>query len=84
MTSLLTRVNDSAPFWDALTTVLSLIAQFMLTRKLFENWFVWITADVIYVGLYIYKDLYLTSILYAIFLAMCVAGAIQWRRRCST
>ena len=80
MTSLLTRVNDSAPFWDALTTVLSLIAQFMLTRKLFENWFVWITADVIYVGLYIYKDLYLTSILYAIFLAMCVAGAIQWRR----
>src|SRR4029077_4121571 len=69
MTSFLLRVNDSAPFWDALTTVLSLIAQFMLTRKLFENWFVWITADLIYIGLYIYKDLYLTSLLYAIFMA---------------
>jgi nicotinamide mononucleotide transporter len=80
MTSFLLRVNDSAPFWDALTTVLSLIAQFMLTRKLFENWFVWITADVIYIGLYVYKDLYLTSLLYAIFMAMCIAGAIQWRR----
>lgn len=80
MTMFLVRVNDSAPFLDALTTVLSLIAQFMLTRKLFENWFVWISADVIYIGLYIYKDLYLTSVLYAIFLAMCIAGAIQWRR----
>jgi nicotinamide mononucleotide transporter len=84
MTSFLTRVNDSAPFLDALTTVLSLIAQFMLTRKLYENWFVWITADVIYIGLYIYKDLYLTSLLYAIFMAMCVAGAIQWRRSLRT
>jgi nicotinamide mononucleotide transporter len=80
MTLFLVRVDDSAPFLDALTTVLSLIAQFMLTRKLFENWFVWISADVIYIGLYIYKDLYLTSILYAIFLAMCIVGAVQWRR----
>jgi nicotinamide mononucleotide transporter len=80
MTLFLVRIDDSAPFLDALTTVLSLIAQFMLTRKLFENWFVWISADVIYIGLYIYKDLYLTSILYAIFLTMCIVGAIQWRR----
>jgi nicotinamide mononucleotide transporter len=80
MTQLLIRINDSAPFLDALTTVMSLIAQFMLTRKLFENWFVWIAADVIYIGLYIYKDLYLTSILYAVFMAMCIAGAVQWRQ----
>ena len=80
MTQLLVRISDSAPFLDALTTVMSLIAQFMLTRKLFENWFVWISADVIYIGLYIYKDLYLTSILYVVFMAMCIAGAIQWRQ----
>ena len=80
MTSFLMRINVSAPFLDALTTVLSLIAQFMLTRKLFENWFVWITADIIYIGLYTYKGLYLTSILYAIFLAMCIVGVIRWRR----
>lgn len=80
MTVYLRSVNDAAPFLDALTTVLSLIAQYMLTRKHLENWFVWMTADVIYVGLYAYRQLYLTAVLYAIFFAMCVAGYRQWRR----
>jgi nicotinamide mononucleotide transporter len=75
----LARVNDAAPFWDALTTVLSLVAQYMLSRKLIENWFVWMAADVIYVALYVYKHLDLTAGLYAIFFAMCVAGFLHWR-----
>lgn len=80
MTRFLYSVNDSAPFLDALTTVLSLIAEFMLARKFLENWYVWITADVIYIGLYTYRSLYLTAVLYAIFLAMCIAGWVRWRR----
>jgi nicotinamide mononucleotide transporter len=80
MTLFLESVNDSAPFLDALTTVMSLIAQYMLTRKLIENWYVWIAADVIYIGLYAAKNLYLTSALYAIFLCMCIAGWREWRR----
>ena len=80
MTRVLHSIHDSAPFLDALTTVLSLIAEYMLARKLFENWMVWITADVIYIGLYTYKGLYLTTVLYVIFAAMCVGGLIQWRR----
>jgi nicotinamide mononucleotide transporter len=75
----LARVNDTAPFWDALTTVLSLVAQYMLSRKLIENWLVWMTADAVYVALYVYKHLYLTAGLYAIFFAMCVAGFLHWR-----
>jgi len=74
----LQSVKDSAPFLDALTTVLSLIAQYMLTRKYIENWWVWISADVIYIGLYAYKHLYLTSVLYGIFLSMCIVGLLQW------
>lgn len=80
LTLFLQSVNDSAPFLDALTTVLSLVAQYMLTRKLLENWYVWISVDVVYIGLYIYKELYLTSFLYLIFLTMCIAGFIQWRK----
>jgi nicotinamide mononucleotide transporter len=78
MTFFLKSVNDSAPFLDALTTVLSLIAQYLLTRKAIENWYLWMTADVIYVGLYLYKHLVLTSVLYALFFAMCVGGLRLW------
>src|SRR5437870_5482058 len=47
------RWTDSAlPFWDASTTVVSLVAQSMLTKKLFENWWLWIAVDVAYVGMY--------------------------------
>jgi nicotinamide mononucleotide transporter len=80
----LQSIADSAPFWDALTTALSLVAQYMLTRKLLENWLVWIAADVMYVGLYSYKHLLLTAVLYGVFLTMCVAGLRQWRRSMET
>jgi nicotinamide mononucleotide transporter len=76
----LISINDAAPFLDALTTVLSLVAQYLLTKKLFENWYVWISADIIYIGLYSYKGLYLTSILYFIFMLMCIQGLKDWRR----
>jgi len=80
MTVFLRNVNDAAPFWDALTTGMSLSAQFMLTRKNYENWYVWLAADVIYVGLYISKHLYLTAILYVVFCVMCLFGMRDWRR----
>ena len=71
MTFVLHRFTDSqVPLWDGVTTALSLTAQYMLSRKLLENWWVWMTADVIYILLYCYKSLYLTGILYAVFFAM--------------
>jgi nicotinamide mononucleotide transporter len=79
LTVFLRSIGDAAPFLDALTTVLSLIAQYMLTRKLIENWYVWITADIIYIGLYSSRGLYLTAALYALFLALCVMGLRGWR-----
>jgi nicotinamide mononucleotide transporter len=79
-TAFLRTVRDSAPFLDSLTTSISLAAQYMLTRKLIENWHLWIGVDVIYVGLYASRALPLTAVLYAIFLTMCIVGLLEWRR----
>ncbi len=81
LASLLRRYTDSTvPICDGLTTALSLTAQYMLSRKLLENWWVWMTADVTYIALYCYKSLYLTAALYLLFFAMCIAGYAGWRR----
>jgi nicotinamide mononucleotide transporter len=80
----LASVNDSAPFLDALTTVSSLIAQYMLTKKYLENWYVWLATDIIYIGLYASRHLLLTSVLYVLFFSMCLVGVRDWRRQAKT
>jgi len=77
---ILLAANGAAPFWDALTTVLSLAAQYLLCRKRFENWWFWIAADLVYIPLYLSRALPLTALLYAVFLGMCLAGVREWRR----
>jgi nicotinamide mononucleotide transporter len=79
-TVFLASIADSAPFLDAFTTVLSLIALFLTARKIFESWHLWIFVNLVYIGLYVYKGLVLTAVLYAIFAGLSVAGLINWRR----
>lgn len=75
------RYTDTdVPRMDGLLTAGSLAGQFLLSRKKIENWLVWIAVDVLYVGLYLYKHLSLTAMLYALFVAMAVAGWRSWRR----
>ena len=80
LTWLLSRVHDVAPFLDALTTALSLAAQWLLNFKKVQNWYFWIAADCIYIPLYVTKHLWLTSIVYVVFLALCFRGLVAWRR----
>jgi nicotinamide mononucleotide transporter len=80
LTVLLRAAHDIAPFWDAVTTALSLAAQFLLNAKKIENWAFWIAADLIYIPLYVVKRLDLTAIVYVIFLGMCAGGVTAWRR----
>jgi nicotinamide mononucleotide transporter len=75
---LLRPLGGSASFWDALTTSISLASQWLLNRKRLESWIGWIIVDVIYVPLYLSKDLYLTAILYGIFLLLAVMGLRTW------
>ena len=79
-TVFLASIADSAPFLDAFTTVLSLVALFLTARKIFESWHLWIFVNLVYIGLYVYKSLDLTAVLYAIFAGLSVAGLINCRR----
>ena len=70
----------SLPWLDSGLTTVSLVAQWMMTRKILENWVLWIIADIVYVPMYIYKELYVTAGLYTVFLVLAIMGFVQWRR----
>jgi nicotinamide mononucleotide transporter len=79
--SALSRLTDaSLPFMDSILTSFSIVAQWMQTRKLLESWLVWLAVDVFYVGMFLYKGLYPTAGLYAVFLFLAVLGFVEWRR----
>lgn len=77
----LTRFTDSTvPFWDAMTTAMSMVAMWMLARKYVEQWLVWCVVDAITVGLYLYKGIPLTAMLYLLYTSLAVAGYLRWKR----
>ena len=76
---LVTYTNSDVPWLDSFTTSVSIIAMWLLARKYVEQWLVWIIVDVVCVGLYIYKDLYFTSALYALYAIIAVFGYFKWR-----
>jgi nicotinamide mononucleotide transporter len=76
---ILRAAHGAAPGWDALTTSMSLGAQLLLNLKRLETWYVWIAVDIIYVPLYLSRDLNLTALVYVVFLALCIQGWRQWR-----
>ncbi len=78
----LSNFTDSdVAWWDAFPTATSLVGQFLLGRKYLENWLVWIVVNVVSVGLFAYKGLWLTVILYTLFIGLSVVGWQAWRRQ---
>ncbi len=75
-----TYTDTDVPYIDAFLTAGSLVGQILLARKKVENWHVWIVVDALYVGLYLYKQLTLTAILYALFILLAWIGLRTWRR----
>ena len=59
---------------------MSLAAQYLIARKVLENWLYWIAVDVLGIGVYAYKSLYVTSGLYMVFLVLATLGWFTWRK----
>ena len=79
---LLSEFTDSrVPFFDSMSTALSIVAMWMLSRKLVEQWLVWLVVDMISVGLYLYKGIPITAMLYTLYCALAIAGYVRWRKQ---
>jgi nicotinamide mononucleotide transporter len=72
--------DTDVPNIDGFLTAGSLVGQVLLSRKKVENWIVWIIVDILYVGLYVYKGLMLTAVLYALFVVLAGIGLAVWQR----
>jgi len=70
----------NVPYIDGFCTAISFIAQLLMTRKVLQNWALWIFVDIVYVPLYIYKNLYVTAILYIVLLVLAWLGHVDWKR----
>lgn len=73
-------LGASLPYLDAGLTSISLIATWMTARKYLENWILWIGANIFYVGMYVYKGLTGTSILYILLIVLAAKGFVDWRK----
>lgn len=69
------------PYWDAFTTVSSIIATILLSRKIIETWVLWIAVDVVSVILYFLKGIHFVAIEYVVFLVICITGFVNWSKK---
>jgi len=72
--------DTDVPWWDALPTAGSVAGQWLLGRKYVENWPVWVAVNAVSVGLFAWKGLWLTALLYLLFLLMALWGWRTWLR----
>jgi nicotinamide mononucleotide transporter len=78
------RLHAALPYLDAVLLSYSLVANWWQARKHIANWWLWIIVDVVYVGEYLYKDLWPTALLYAAFVPLAALGLRDWRRAAAT
>lgn len=77
---LLNFTDSTVPYMDSLTTAFSITATWMLARKYLEHWLIWIFVDLLSAGLYIYKELWPTVVLFLVYTVMAVIGYYEWKK----
>lgn len=78
---LATYTDASTPWPDSAATVLSFIAQYLVAKKKIENWLLWIVVNIAYIMIYIYKDLYLYAVLFALYLVLAIVAYFTWKKQ---
>lgn len=73
--------NQANPYLDAFTTIFSLMATFMVAKKVLENWIYWIIIDAFSVYLFASRGLYMTSVLFILYTLIAVFGYFQWKKQ---
>lgn len=73
--------DGEVPYWDAFTTALGIVATWMLAKKILEQWLVWVIVNAVSLGLYIYKGLYPTAILFFFYATLAIVGYFQWKKQ---
>lgn len=81
---LINFTDSTVPIGDSFTTALSVVGLWMLARKYVEQWLVWVVVDVVSAGLYIYKGLYPTAVLYSVYTIVAVYGYFKWKHMMET
>lgn len=72
--------DSNVPVADSLATSLSIVATWMLARKILEHWLVWIFVDLFSIGLFWYKELYPTVVLFSVYTIMAIVGYFEWKK----
>ena len=76
---LIAFTDSNVPWWDSFTTSLSIVAMWMMARKYIEQWWAWLVVDVVSAGIYLYKELYFTAGLYALYAVIAYFGYKKWK-----
>lgn len=84
ITFILLMTGDKSPYFDGITTALSLIAMTLLAKKKIDTWIYWIIADIMFVIFFLNEEDYLSSITYFVFLLLAITGLKQWKRNIKT
>ena len=77
---LILYTNSTVPYGDAFTTALSFVATWMLARKIIEHWYLWMVVNAVSVGLYIYKNLEVTAVLFTVYFIFSFVGYFNWKK----
>ncbi len=76
------NINDAdLPYWNASIACFGLLALWQLARKKIESWLVWTSVNIICVGIYSYKEIYSSTLLYSIYVLLCTRGYIKWKKK---